>query len=286
MSRGQRSDHRQSLKRAPAQVGERPGLHRLQKVIAHAGIASRRAAEELIIEGRVSVNGRVERQLGTKVDPAKDVVVVDGRTLQRRGEPTRTIKLFKPYGVLTTFTDPHGRPTLSSLIQTSERVYAAGRLDMDSEGLLLLTNDGELAHRITHPRYEHPKEYLVLVEGVPTEAVLRDLRKGVEFGGKPTAPARVERLPKPPNGLPERPLRDDVRKTWLRIVLHEGRKRQIRHMTAAVGLPTLRLLRVAVGPIKLGELQPGQWRDLSWQESRDLWQAVGGSRSQRESRVE
>jgi len=278
MTKGKGLSQRRSSRRLPPQVGERPRLHRLQKVIAHAGIASRRAAEELIVEGRVTVNGQVVRQLGTKVDPARDVVEVDGHVLPRLGEPTRTIKLFKPYGVLSTFTDPQGRPTLAALIQTPERVYAAGRLDMDSEGLLLLTNDGELAHRITHPRYEHPKEYLVLVEGIPEEAALKALRRGVVIGGRRTAPARVERLSGLPPGLPKRAVRRDVAKTWLRIVLREGRKRQIRHMTAAVGHPTLRLLRVAVGPVRLGGLQPGQWRDLSPQELRALWQTLSGPR--------
>ena len=188
--------------------------------------------------------------------------------------------LYKPYGYLSTFTDPEGRPTLGRLVKVPERIYAAGRLDMDSEGLLLLTNDGELVHRLTHPRYEHPKEYWVQVEGVPTEEAIKALRLGVEIRGGRTAPAEVERLAEPPAGLPERPVRENVPKTWLRVVLREGRKRQVRHMTAAVGYPTLRLVRVAIGPLKLGNLRPGEWRDLTDRELRDLWRMAGGPRVQ------
>lgn len=240
-----------------------PGLYRLQWVIAKAGVASRRAAEKMILAGRVKVNDRVVTVLGTKVDPARDRVSVDGRVLPSWGEPLRYIVLHKPYGYLSTFIDPEGRPTLSRLIQVPERVYAVGRLDMDSEGLLLLTNDGRLAHRLTHPRYEHPKEYLVQVEGVPTKAALAALRQGVEVKGRLTAPADVTLLAEPPTYLPARAVRPNVPTAWLRIVLHEGRKRQIRHMTAAVGLPTLRLVRIGLGPLRLGDLPPGQWRDLT-----------------------
>ncbi len=161
----------------------------------------------------------------------------------------RYIAFHKPYGVLSTFTDPQGRPTLSSFIDVPEQVYAAGRLDMDSEGLLFLTNDGWINHRLTHPRYKLPKTYLVQVEGLPTREVLNALRRGVMVKGERTLPAEVEHLITPPP-LPSRthPVTPHGPTSWLRITLREGRKRQIRHMTAAVGLPTLLLVRVAIGP--------------------------------------
>lgn len=243
-----------------------PGEYRLQKVLAAAGVASRRTAEEMILAGRVSVNGRVVTTLGTKVDPGRDRVAVDGKALPLQGEPLRYIIFHKPYGCLSTFTDPEGRPTLARYIQVPERVYSVGRLDFNSEGLLLLTNDGALTHRLTHPRYEHPKEYLVQVEGIPTEEALSALRQGVWVKGRLTAPAEVEMLPGYPEGLVARPVRPGVPTTWLRIIIHEGRKRQIRHMTAAVGYPTLRLVRIGLGPLRLGDLPPGQWRDLTPEE--------------------
>ncbi len=243
-----------------------PGEYRLQKVLAAAGVASRRAAEAMILAGRVSVNGRIVTVLGTKVDPGRDRVAVDGKPLPLQGEPLRYIIFHKPYGCLSTFTDPEGRPTLARFIQVPERVYSVGRLDFNSEGLLLLTNDGALTHRLTHPRYEHPKEYLVQVEGIPTEEALAALRQGVRIKGRLTAPAEVERLAGYPEGLVMRPVRSGVPTTWLRIVIHEGRKRQIRHMTAAVGYPTLRLVRAGLGPLRLGDLPPGQWRDLTAEE--------------------
>ena len=169
----------------------------------------------------------------------------------------------KPYGVLTAFTDPEGRQTLKEFVDVPE-VYPAGRLDLDSEGLLLLTNDGGLAHRLTDPYFNHPKTYLVQVEGEAGDAALGQLERGVEIkGGYQTRRCRVMRVPEP--ALPERarPVTPHGPVTWLRIVLREGKKRQIRHMTAAVGLPTLRLVRIAIGPIALGDLLPGEWRNLT-----------------------
>jgi len=190
---------------------------------------------------------------------------------RRRREPMRYLLFYKPYGVLSTFTDPEGRPTLSQFVNVPEQVYAAGRLDMDSEGLLFLTNDGLVNHRLTHPRYKLPKTYLVQVEGVPTPEALQALRQGVMVKGRRTAPAEVEYLPIPPSLPPRpRPVTPHGPTAWLRIMLHEGRKRQIRHMTAAVGLPTLRLVRVAIGPLHLGTLAPGEWRDLTADELRAL----------------
>jgi len=175
------------------------------------------------------------------------------------------VLFFKPYGVLCGFTDPEGRPTLADYVPVPD-VYAAGRLDQDSEGLLLLTNDGELAHRLTHPRHKLPKTYLVQVENVLAAEALAALRKGVPVKGELLAAAEVELLPAepdlPPRSVPIR-YRPTIPTVWLRIVLHEGKKRQIRHMTAAAGHPTLRLVRVAIGPLTLDGLQPGEWRDLA-----------------------
>ncbi len=186
--------------------------------------------------------------------------------------PPRLIALFKPYDVLSQFTDAEGRPTLKALVPIPG-IYPVGRLDRDSEGLLLLTDDGGLAHRLTDPRYEHPRTYLVQVERVPDDEAMERLRRGVVLRDGPTRPAEVERLPDPPD-LPERPVpirfRKSVPTAWLKLALREGRNRQVRRMTAAVGHPTLRLVRVAIGPVTLGDLAPGQWRELSGPERRAL----------------
>ncbi|RUA16034.1 MAG: pseudouridine synthase [Clostridia bacterium] len=180
---------------------------------------------------------------------------------------------YKPYNVLTQFTDGEGRPTLKEYIAVPG-VYAAGRLDRNSEGLLLLSDDGEILHRVTHPRWKLPKVYLAQVEGVPSEADLQKLREGVVIKGEKTAPAQVALLEHEPHVAP-REVRQYHPTPWLRIVLKEGKKRQIRRMTAAVGYPTLRLVRVAIGPLTLGTLQPGQWRELSENERRNLFRALG-----------
>lgn len=177
----------------------------------------------------------------------------------------RYLLFFKPYGVLSDGADPEGRPTLAHYVPVPE-VYAAGRLDADSEGLMLLTDDGDLAHRLTHPRHKLPKTYLVQVEGAPNAAALAALRSGVPVKGELLAAAEAELLPAEPD-LPPRsvPIRHQptVPTAWLRIVLLQGKKRQIRHMTAAAGHPTLRLVRIAIGPLTLAGLQPGGWRDLT-----------------------
>ncbi len=197
------------------------------------------------------------------------------RPRRRAEERPRYILFYKPYGVLSTFTDPEGRPTLSQFIDVPESVYAAGRLDMNSEGLLFLTNDGWVNHRLTHPRYKLPKTYLVQVEGIPTPEALEALRRGVIVKGRRTAPAEVELLDEPPSLPPRgRPVTPHGPTRWLRMILREGRKRQIRHMTAAVGLPTLRLVRVAIGPLTIDGLQPGQWRDLTSAELQRLRAAL------------
>ncbi len=185
----------------------------------------------------------------------------------------RTLIFCKPYNVLSSFTDPTGRPTVADYVDVTG-VYAAGRLDYDSEGLLLLTSDGKLAHRITHPRYKLPKIYLAQVENIPPERALEQLRRGVIVKGQRTRPAEVRLLRPEPEIFPRFPpirSRKSTPTAWLEITLREGRKRQVRRMTAAVGHPTLRLIRIAIGPIKLGDLSPGQWRDLSGAELSSLW---------------
>jgi pseudouridine synthase len=184
----------------------------------------------------------------------------------------RYVALFKPYDVLCQFTDPAGRATLSALVPV-RGVYPVGRLDRDSEGLLLLTDDGDLAHRLTDPRFEHAKTYLVQVERVPVDLAIERLRRGIELKDGRTRPAEVTLLAEPPT-IPERLVPIRFRKTvptaWLRLTIREGRNRQVRRMTAALGHPTLRLVRVGVGPIALGELMPGEWRELTPEEVNSL----------------
>ena len=188
----------------------------------------------------------------------------------------QTIAFNKPYGVLPCFTDPEGRPTLADYMAIPG-VYAAGRLDLDSEGLLFLTSDGTLAHHITDPQHKLTKVYLAQVERIPNEEALVQLRKGVVLNGKKTRPTEVRLLPDDPQ-LPDRPVpirfRKNVPTAWVEIMLREGLNRQVRRMTAAVGYPTLRLIRVAIGPIVLGDLQPGQWRDLTSSEISKIYSAV------------
>ena len=188
----------------------------------------------------------------------------------------QTIAFNKPYGVLPCFTDPEGRPTLADYIDLPG-VYAAGRLDQDSEGLMILTSDGTLAHHITDPQHKLPKVYLAQVERIPNEEALEQWREGVVLNGKKTRPAEVRLLPDDPR-LPDRPVpirfRKNVPTVWLEITLREGLNRQVRRMTAAVGHPTLRLVRVAIGPIVLGDLNPGQWRDLTSSEIEQIYSAV------------
>jgi 23S rRNA pseudouridine2605 synthase len=229
---------------------------RLAKYLAHAGIASRRAAEALVAAGRVSVGGELVR------DPARDVdatsgVAVDGRPVAGP-EALVVYALHKPVGVLSTARDPHGRPTVIDLVAEERRLYPVGRLDADSSGLLLLTNDGALAHRLTHPRYEVPKVYRVKVAGGPLiERALDVLRTGVVLDDGRTAPARVRRL----------------RGDELELTIREGRNRQVRRMCEAVGHPVLALQRVGFGPLVLGRLGLGAHRRLSEAEVRELHEA-------------
>jgi pseudouridine synthase len=236
---------------------------RLQKILAHAGAASRRQAEELISAGRVAVDGRVVAELGAKADPQTQRITLDGRPL--RPERAEHWMVYKPVGVVSTAKDPQGRRRVVDLLPPeSGRLYPVGRLDRDSEGLMLLTNHGELAHRLMHPRYQVPKTYRVWVEGAPTPQAVRRLREGVDIGDeRPTAPARVYL-----KGAPGR-------RSKLSIQVREGRKREIRRMCEAVGLPVARLVRVGLGPLRLGEMEPGQARRLSRAEVAQLMAAVG-----------
>jgi 23S rRNA pseudouridine2605 synthase len=235
--------------------------HRLQKVLAQAGIGSRRVCEIFIEEGRVSVNG-VVAHLGQRVDPEVDVVEFDGSQIGVRPGLVHYL-LNKPAGVVTTAADTHGRPTVVELVPTDPRVFPVGRLDAETEGLLLLTNDGDLTHRLTHPSFGVPKEYLAEVEGEPSRGSLRTLREGVELEDGLTAPAKASLLA--PN--------------MVRLTIHEGRNRQVRRMCEAVGHPVVRLVRTRIGPIADATLAPGEWRPLTQAEVRALERAVGDAES-------
>jgi pseudouridine synthase len=237
-------------------------VERLHKFLSQAGVSSRRKCEELIAAGRVKVNGETVSALGSKVDPEHDRVEVDGQPVALPQEHVYLL-LNKPAGYVSTVRDPQGRPTVVDLVNQAQRLYPVGRLDQDSEGLLLLTNDGELTQRLTHPSYEHEKEYQVLVEGRPTQNALQRLRAGVELEDGLTCAADVTVV------------RIDTGGTWLRFVIHEGRKRQLRRMCDAVGHPARRLIRVRLGTLTLGDLPPGQHRPLTAQERSRLRKAVG-----------
>ena len=239
---------------------QEPGGDRLQKVLAQAGLGSRRACEVLIEEGRVEVNGEVAR-LGRRVDPEHDRVSVDGVTI-----PVRTGLVYyllnKPAKVVTTASDPEGRPTVVDLVPAEPRVFPVGRLDWDTEGLLLLTNDGDLAHGLTHPSRGVPKTYLAEVSGVPSRGALRQLREGIDLDDGRTAPAKARLAQTTPTG------------SALEIVIHEGRNRQVRRMCEAIGHPVRRLVRTRFGPLHENRLAPGQWRSLTQAEIRALYAAI------------
>jgi 23S rRNA pseudouridine2605 synthase len=226
---------------------------RLQKILARAGFGSRRAAEELIEAGRVRVNSQVA-VLGSKADPTRDRITVDGRQIAS-AEPLTYIIIYKPRNVLSTVSTPDERQTVRDLVPLSGQLYPVGRLDFDSEGLILLTNDGELANRLTHPRYGHEKEYRVLVAKQPDENQLDAWRRGLVLeDGYKTQPAKVRYESASGKGA------------WLRVVLNEGRKRQIREMGKLTGLPVVRIIRVRLGSLQLGKLQPREWRHLTEKE--------------------
>ena len=235
---------------------------RLQKVLAAAGIASRRASEELIRAGRVSVDGAVVRELGTRVDPARAVVRVDGEIVLSRPDLTY-LALHKPAGVLSAMSDPSGRPTIADFVPARARgAFHVGRLDADTEGLLLLTTDGPLAHRLTHPSFGVRKTYLAEVDGVPSRSLLRTLRAGPLVDDRPVAVDGV------------RVVETAGRRALLEVVVHEGRKHVVRRMLADAELPVRRLVRTAIGDVRLGDLRPGRTRSLNRREVSSLYRLV------------
>ncbi len=236
---------------------------RLQKVLAQAGLGSRRACEELITQGRVEVNGRTVRAQGVRVDPERDVIRVDDARLPT-GAKHVYLAVNKPAGMVSTMSDPEGRPSLGDLVTgRRERLFHVGRLDADTEGLLLLTNDGDLAHRLTHPSYGVLKTYLVEVAGPLPRDVGKRLRAGVELDD---GPVQVDGF---------RVLDASAGRVLVELVIHEGRKHVVRRLMDAVGHPVLRLVRTEIGPIRLGQLKPGRTRALSLPEVQELYRAVG-----------
>lgn len=230
---------------------------RLQKILARAGYGSRRTCETLIEEQRVEINGHIAT-LGSKADREKDVITVDGQPIPEP-EPYHYIALHKPQSVLSTVKSRDTRPTVRELVQVPGRLYPVGRLDVDSEGLILMTNDGKLTNRLTHPRYEHEKEYRVLVAHHPTPEQLSAWRNGIRLeNGEQTLPAEVDIESKSGEG------------TWLRVTLREGKKRQIRRMGDQTGLPVRRIIRVRIASLNLGDLPLGEWRHLTDDEIKAL----------------
>jgi 23S rRNA pseudouridine2605 synthase len=246
---------------------------RLQKVLAAAGIASRRASEDIIAEGRVQVNGKIVTEMGVQVDLAVDEIRVDGMPLPRT-ERHVYVLLNKPVGVLSSAGDDRGRTTVLDLVPTHERIYPVGRLDVESEGLILLTNDGEMTEHLTHPRYGHPREYRVLVRPAPPEGALKKLRRGIQLEDGPTGPAEVEFMPEAVLRREKLPFATEGA-AWMKVVIHEGRKRQIRYMFEHIGCPVLRLIRVSIGPLELGDLPVGQYRFLNPDEIKKLRLVTG-----------
>ncbi|MEI7987967.1 MAG: pseudouridine synthase [Chloroflexota bacterium] len=233
-------------------------VERLQKIMARAGFGSRRASEQLIAEGRVTVNGQVAT-LGTKADPDQDKIIVNGSIIKVKQESLVYIALNKPRGVISTSIPQDRRKTVMDMVDVSTRLFTVGRLDQDSEGLMLLTNDGELANHLTHPRYGHEKEYRVLINHQPDEKQLSALRHGIVLeDGHRTMPARVwvENLA--------------GKDCWLGMAICEGRNRQIREMCQRIGLPVLRLIRMRISSLKLGDLKRGEWRYLTSSELKEL----------------
>lgn len=238
-----------------------PGPERLQKVLARAGIASRRNVEEMIRRGRIKINGR-KAELGDKVDPSKDKVEVDGSTVPLQEDLVYYL-LNKPAGIVSTADDPEGRPTVVEMIETDTRIWPVGRLDIETEGAILLTNDGELTLHLTHPRFGVPKTYVAEVQGSVAPRSARLLARGIELDDGPTAPAEVKVLERASGG------------SVVELVLKEGRNRQARRMLEAVDHPVRRLVRTAIGPLKLGRLKPGTYRKLGPDEVRRLYRASG-----------
>ncbi len=231
---------------------------RLQKIISAAGVASRRAAEQLIVEGRVRVNGKVVTELGAKADANNDHIKVDGKLINPK-QPRTYIMLNKPAGYVTTMSDPEGRPTVQELLKCIKtRVYPVGRLDYNTEGLLLMTNDGDFAHLITHPKHEFPKTYLAKVKGVLDERAIEMLEKGMFLQDGKTAPAKLKKI------------RKEEMNSWVEITIHEGRKRQVRRMFDHVGRSVIKLKRIRTGGLSLGDLPEGRFRHLTLDEVKML----------------
>jgi 23S rRNA pseudouridine2605 synthase len=249
-----------------------PAGVRLQKILSEAGLASRRAAEEWIREGRVRVNGRVAH-LGERADPDRDSIKVDGRRVRPSSGPRTYVLLNKPRGFVTTTSDPERRDTVLDLIpeRLRRRVRPVGRLDVQTEGLLILTDDGELARRVTHPSTGCPKEYMVKVSGEPAESRLERLRRGIRLDGTKTRPCDIERV----SATPRRDEKEG--NTWFRVTLREGRTRQIRRMFESIGHPVSKLKRVAIGPVRDSHLRPGACRELSASEVESLRRLGGPS---------
>lgn len=241
-------------------------MERIQKILARAGIASRREAERMVLAGRVSVNGKTVDQLGFKADPFKDHIKVDGKRIAVAAGPKITLVLNKPRGYLSTVKDPQGRPTVMDLLgRVKGRLYPVGRLDFDAEGLLLLTNDGEIANILTHPRFEIPRTYLAKVTGVPDEKKLTRLKRGVmlEDGEARVVSCSI--------------IRQREKNSWVRVRVTEGRNRLVKRIFAAIGHTVLKLKRVEYGPVGLGKLPAGHFRPLTEEEARKLKEMRGQS---------
>lgn len=245
-------------------MGGSSGPQRVQKLLSAAGVSSRRGAEDIILAGRVRINGVVVDSLGVKADPAIDVIEVDGERIEPLAA-RRVFALHKPAGYVTTMDDPQGRPTVVTFFpQGVAGLYPVGRLDRDTEGLLLLTNDGDLAARLLHPRHHVEKTYIASVGGVPNEVDLRRLREGVALDDGMTSPAKVRLVGRKGSGAE------------IELAIREGRKRQVRRMCGAIGHPVTRLVRVAFGPLRLEGLEAGEVRELGADEVAALRQAAGG----------
>lgn len=234
---------------------ELPGGVRLQKVLSQAGVASRRNAEIMIDEGRVEVNGELVTEQGRRVDPAHDIIRVDGKRIPPQAAHLYVV-LNKPRGVVSTMEDPHGRQALAEIVRafTPERLFHVGRLDAETEGLLILTNDGEFSQRMMHPSFEVPKIYVAEIAGVITEASLKKLRSGIELDDGPVKPDKVELLQR------------GADRSLVRVTLHEGRNRIVRRMFDEIGQPVRQLSRIAIGPVRLGDLKTGTIRELTREE--------------------
>lgn len=243
---------------------------RIQKLMAQAGIGSRRECEKLIADGRVTVNGR-RASLGDKADPTTDTIVVNGRTIKPLQTESIYVALHKPKGVLSSLDDEleEGRTTVRDLVPLPGHLYPVGRLDKQSSGLILMTNDGDLAHKLTHPRYGHEKTYKVVVEGRISQEALARWQEGVYLDGRKTIPAKITIV------------QQDVSFTRLEIVMREGRKRQIRRVANMLGFPVRQLVREKIGPLSLGSLKPGDWRHLTAKEVAALKAIVAASRGKR-----